>query len=652
MATRQARLVKLPLALFFSMSRLSSLPPSPASPALDRSEDALQKALDHKQASGAPKPEIGAANAVPNDLEIDEASIERQVQDSMSGAGDVPLTREAERVRVINTPGSRRFYLPSSDFDHFGVNSNVFTFWREHFRLEEDMFPQVCFLTEYPLKAWDVVESFGDLLVKDVKTGACYRADDVLEDFYTEELQKDLGIKKAAELKHVLATLRSGDLSVHEVDAKIKKYGVTAPHTKNPLSEPYTSIGTLLIPERKSPKSALGILRSAKCFKALLRCNNFKLPFSVEQLGKGVCHEVPHHGLGFYRFRKFILAEIEHFVDPEDKSHPKFSRVADLELFMLSREQQISGQAAIKTRLGEAVSKGTVNNETLGYFIGRVYLFLTHLGIDKDRLRFRQRLANEMALCGAHCWDAEIECSYGWIECVLTSDGSTYEFQSSTVRNCGAQKKCGAAFVARKKVAEPREVEKLVIVPNKKELGLAFRGNQKMVVEVLEAMGEEEALRLKAALESKGEAEFLVSTMGKSVIIKDNMVNISKQKIKEDWRVFTPSVIKSSFGMGRIIYCLFEHSFYTRPSKVGDEQLNVLRFPPFVAPIKCTILPLIQKPEYESVAQLISESLTGKYRTDARVPHKIDIEGGFYRGGRMPASLKLFSFILMLSCKV
>jgi len=111
------------------------------------------------------------------------------------------------------------------------------------------MFPQVCFLTEYPLKAWDVVESFGDLLVKDVKTGACYRADDVLEDFCTEELQKDLGIKKAAELKHVLATLRSGDLSVHEVDAKIKKYGVTAPHTKNPLSEPYTSIGTLLIPE-------------------------------------------------------------------------------------------------------------------------------------------------------------------------------------------------------------------------------------------------------------------------------------------------------------------------------------------------------------------------------------------------------------------
>ena len=59
-----------------------------------------------------------------------------------------------------------------------------------------------------------------------------------------------------------------------------------------------------------------------------------------------------------------------------------------------------------------------MNNETLGYFIGRVYLFLTQLGIDKDRLRFRQHLPNEMAHYAADCWDAEIECSYGWIECV------------------------------------------------------------------------------------------------------------------------------------------------------------------------------------------------------------------------------------------
>lgn len=77
--------------------------------------------------------------------------------------------------------------------------------------------------------------------------------------------------------------------------------------------------------------------------------------------------------------------------------------------------------------------QGIVNNETLGYFIGRVYLFLTHLGIDKDRLRFRQHLANEMAHYAADCWDAEIECSYGWIECVGIADRSAYDLRAHSV---------------------------------------------------------------------------------------------------------------------------------------------------------------------------------------------------------------------------
>ncbi|KAK7256829.1 hypothetical protein RIF29_30356 [Crotalaria pallida] len=86
---------------------------------------------------------------------------------------------------------------------------------------------------------------------------------------------------------------------------------------------------------------------------------------------------------------------------------------------MFPRHEQVFGQSAKRIRLGEAVSKGIVNNETLGYFIGRVYLFLTRLGIDKERLRFRQHLANEMAHYAADCWDAEIESSYGWIECLV-----------------------------------------------------------------------------------------------------------------------------------------------------------------------------------------------------------------------------------------
>lgn len=135
-------------------------------------------------------------------------------------------------------------------------------------------------------------------------------------------------------------------------------------------------------------------------------------------------------------------------------------------------------------------------------------------------------------------------------------------------------------------------------------------------------MGEEEAMAMKATLETKGEAEFHVCNLDRVVTIKKNMVTISKEKKKEHQRVFTPSVIEPSFGIGRIIYCLYEHSFYTRSSKDGDEQLNVFGFPPLVAPIKCTVFPLVQNQQYEDVAKQIAKSLIA-----VGISYKIDITG-------------------------
>ncbi|KAK6147886.1 hypothetical protein DH2020_018798 [Rehmannia glutinosa] len=552
--------------------------------------------------------------------------------------------REAFRHAVVNTLERRLFYIPSFkiyrgvaglyDYGPPGcaVKSNVLAFWRQHFVLEENMLEVdcPCVTPEVVLKASGHVDKFTDLMVKDEKTGTCYRADHLLKDYCNDKLEKDpnLSAEKAAELRHVLAVL--DDLSAEELGAKIKGYGITAPDTKNSLSDPYpfnlmfqTSIGPSgLSPGYMRPETAQGIFVN---FKDLYYYNGNKLPFAAAQIGQafrnetlgyvllydmhGLCEISPRQGL--LRVREFTLAEIEHFVDPDDKSHPKFSEVATLEFLMFPREDQVSGRAARRIPIGEAVSEGIVNNETLGYFIGRVYLFLTQLGIDKDRLRFRQHLANEMAHYAADCWDAEIECSYGWIECVGIADRSAYDLRAHT-------DKSGVPLVAHEKFPEPREVEKLVITPVKKELGLAFKGSQKMVIEALE----KEAMELKATLEAKGEAEFHVCTLDKVVTIKNNMVSISKEKKKEHQRVFTPSVIEPSFGIGRIIYCLYEHSFYTRASRDGDEQLNVFGFPPLVAPIKCTVFPLVQNQQYEEVAKSIARSLTA-----VGITYKIDITG-------------------------
>jgi len=79
------------------------------------------------------------------------------------------------------------------------------------------------------------------------------------------------------------------------------------------------------------------------------------------------------------------------------------------------------------------VVQGIVDNETLGYFIARTYLFLTGIGINKEQLRFRQHLQNEMAHYAQDCWDAEIECSYGWFECVGLADRSAFDLKAHTV---------------------------------------------------------------------------------------------------------------------------------------------------------------------------------------------------------------------------
>ncbi|KAL8467025.1 hypothetical protein ACS0TY_035922 [Phlomoides rotata] len=548
-------------------------------------------------------------------------------------AAQAAKKREAFRQSVVNTLERRLFYIPS--FKLYGgvaglydygppgcaVKDNVLAFWRQHFVLEENML-QVdcpCVTPEVVLKASGHVDKFTDLMVKDEKTGTCYRADHLLKDYCKEKLEKDpkLDAEKAAELKHVLAVL--DDLSSEELAKKIKEYGITAPDTKNSLSDPYpfnlmfqTSIGPSgENPGYMRPETAQGIFVN---FKDLYYYNGNKLPFAAAQIGQAFRNEIsPRQGL--LRVREFTLAEIEHFVDPENKSHPKFSKVSKLEFFMFPREDQVSGRQARKMPIGEAVSQGIVNNETLGYFIGRVYLFLKRLGIDEDRLRFRQHLANEMAHYAADCWDAEIESSYGWIECVGIADRSAYDLLAHT-------EKSGVPLVAQEKLAEPREVEKLVIAPVKKELGFAFKGKQKMVVEALESMGEKEALEMKATLEAKGERQFRVCTLDKDVTIKMNMLSISKEKKKEHQRVFTPSVIEPSFGIGRIIYCLYEHSFKTRASKDRDEQLNFFSFPPLVAPIKCTVFPLVQNQQFEEVAENISESLNALW-----ISHRIDITG-------------------------
>lgn len=66
-----------------------------------------------------------------------------------------------------------------------------------------------------------------------------------------------------------------------------------------------------------------------------------------------------------------------------------------------------------------------------------------------------------------------------------------------------------------------------------------------------------------------------VSAGGKSFDITPAMVEIKRVKKKLAGRNFVPSVIEPSFGIGRILYCIFEHSYYTREVRVGQQRCTV-----------------------------------------------------------------------------
>ncbi|RYP45840.1 hypothetical protein DL768_007866 [Monosporascus sp. mg162] len=151
-------------------------------------------------------------------------------------------------------------------------------------------------------------------------------------------------------------------------------------------------------------------------FKKLLNYNQSSMPFASANIGKSYRNEISPKS-GRLRVRKFLMAEIEHYVDPK-KKYPRFVEVGEIELPLIGRRRLPARQRRRPMIVGRAVKSKIIENETLGYIVARIMLFLLNVRVDSSKLRFKQYMANEMAHHACGCWDAELLTSYGWIECV------------------------------------------------------------------------------------------------------------------------------------------------------------------------------------------------------------------------------------------
>lgn len=567
---------------------------------------------------------------------------------------------EFNRESLESVLRGRFFYAPA--FDLYGgvsglydygppgcaFQANVVDQWRKHFILEEDMLEVDCtMMTPYEvLKTSGHVDKFSDWMCRDLKTGEIFRADHLVEEVLEarlkgdkaargineEEAEEDADKKKRKKkVKQIKAVKLSDEVvkEYQEILAKIDgysgpelgelmvKYNIGNPVTGEALEAPRAF--NLMFETAIGPSGQMkGFLRPETAqgqflnFNKLLEFNNSKTPFASASIGKSFRNEISPRA-GLLRVREFLMAEIEHFLDPEDKSHPKFHEVKDVKLSFLSREIQEAGstEPVVKT-IGEAVESKMVDNETLGYFIARISQFLISIGVDPTKMRFRQHLANEMAHYAADCWDGELLTSYGWIECVGCADRSAYDLSVHS-------KKTKQKMVVRQKLDEPIEVTRWEIDLTKKLFGPKFRKDAPKVEGHLLNLSQDELATKGEELKNTGKIVFKVDGVEGEVEMDDKFVTIEQRTRTEHVREYVPNVIEPSFGIGRIIYSVFEHCFWSRPE---DTARAVLSFPPLVAPSKVLLVPLSNHKDLAPVTAAVSKLLRRE-----KIPFKVDDSG-------------------------
>lgn len=161
-------------------------------------------------------------------------------------------------------------------------------------------------------------------------------------------------------------------LSAAELDSAIQKWDVKATDTGNDVSPAFpfnlmfsSLIGPAgLIQGYLRPETAQGIFVN---FKRLLDFAGSRLPFACAQVGLAFRNEIdPRHGL--LRVREFQQAEIEHFVHPDHKEHPKYDLVKDYLVTLYPEREQLSTRIPVQMTIQKAVENKIIDNETLGKY--------------------------------------------------------------------------------------------------------------------------------------------------------------------------------------------------------------------------------------------------------------------------------------------
>jgi glycyl-tRNA synthetase len=496
------------------------------------------------------------------------------------------------------------------------IERQILAKWHRHFVIEEDMCEVRCpTLTPYQvLENSGHTAKFADFMVTDPATHRLYRADHIIEQALDQRMSDPRNAARITEMTNDKAA--AGDLTADGLQELIEKYAITSPEG-NPLTSPVpfnlmfnSHIGPSdpAIPAFLRPETAQGIFLD---FPRLLDFHRGELPFACAQTAVSYRNEIsPKNGL--IRCREFMMAEIEHFADPEALDDcPKFARVENLELVMYSASvQDVSGEP-VTMRLSDAVAQKIVCHKTMGYYIGRTYLFFIEIGVPGDKIRFRQHRNNERAHYARDCWDCEVHCSVGWLECAGLSDRQSFDLTQHSKATARRGEECNPQMFAQVPLAAPVREEKLLVVPNKSKIGQNFKREAAAVLAALDALPQVETA---AIFENVTQALEIIGHPD-----RDQEAAAIEALDPDAIRSFIPCVIEPSFGIGRILTVVLEHAFYVKPGRKPDEFKRVLKLSPSIAPFACVVLPLSANLPPEELVAGVRQTLK-----KAGIAHQVD----------------------------
>ncbi len=490
--------------------------------------------------------------------------------------------------KMTNISAKRGFLWPSfeiysgvSGFTDYGplgasLKNNIMQKWRKQYVSGEGFYeiegPTV--MPKEVLKASGHVDNFTDPMTKCESCGEVFRADHIIEEAIGQDVEslENSEMDEIVKENNIKCPECGGDL------ANIWDYNLMF---KTQIGAKGNKVGYM------RPETAQGIFI---LFKRLERFFRGKLPFGAVQLGKAYRNEIsPRQGV--IRLREFTQAEAEIFLDPNNKTTPKFSQIEDEVLYLSSQEVQENDTEPLEITAREALDKGIVANEMLIYQLYLARKFLNEIGIPNEVLRFRQHLAGEMAHYALDCWDVEVKTDkYGWVEIIGIADRGDYDLSSHSEFS-------NDELYVFQEYDEPKTVQKTVVKPNLSKFGPVFKGDSPKVKQAIEEADPQDII---SALNDNGK---YVIELDQTYEVSEELLIIEEVEELVTGEKIIPHVIEPSFGIDRILYSVLLHSF------TESEEKDYFKFEKCIAPVQVGVYPLVKKDGLPEIATELKNTL-------------------------------------------